>query len=212
MDIRALGVEGVVGRCLGLGAPEVDVVAGLRLLSEATASAFGSYLGFTVAIPGGMPPVQLTWLHETPGPQGATTPGRDVRAGSSLRIRLPGFTPSAPSVELVLYAAAPGALVDVAADLAFLTGGELADFVLDQDRDLPVSPAGWEVLDDWVALNQALGVLMADRLTPQEAGHELDQRARTAGTSLRVVVDQVIGGVTGCSWGGPPTPGLTVGK
>lgn len=43
-----------------------------------------------------------------------------------------------PSV--ILYAAKPGAFIDLAADLAWLTGRSLTDFVLDRHLILPKAP------------------------------------------------------------------------
>jgi hypothetical protein len=52
---------------------------------------------------------------------------------SSLLLPLPGAPRAAgePSIALVLYAARPGAFVDLAADAAWLTDRPLSSFVLD---------------------------------------------------------------------------------
>jgi hypothetical protein len=84
-----------------------------------------------------------------------------------------------PGVALILYAARPGALVDLAADLAWLTSLPLADLLLDQHLCSPVrsgAGAGGTSL-----INQAIGVLLGRGRTPDQAHQMIDERATVRG-------------------------------
>ena len=62
------------------------------------------------------------------------------------------------SVALILYAETPGAFIDLAADLAWITGRPPEDFALDEHRSLPTNSTAR--LTDLSSINQALGVLI----------------------------------------------------
>lgn len=122
-----------------LDLPGTDVAETMRRLAVDARTAVASYLGLSVAItaeqsPFEQSPFDLTVLDDGAGPGDihtsllvplATTPG----AGST------GTTP----VALILYAATPGAFVDLAADLAWVTGRPLTEFRLDGHLTLPSS-------------------------------------------------------------------------
>jgi len=103
----------------------------------------------------------------------------DLRLSPSLG---PGEAPlTADRVTLVLYAGRAGAFVDLAADLALLTGTDLGDVVL--DRHLTPPPNGGPVLERESIINQAIGVLIGRGRTPQQAWAHLDTRATLDGTN-----------------------------
>lgn len=110
---------------------------------------------------------------------------RDV--ATSLRLPgLPGPIDRAGSgratIALVLYAATPGAFVDLAADLAFLTGREPDAADLDQHRGLAGEPNITGVLHSETVIHEAIGVLIARGRTPEQADAELDTLADAAHT------------------------------
>jgi len=119
------------------------------MLAEQVRLAAPSFLGISVLVAGAGPGLQVDVMEEVLG---------DVMAGvgSVGRTQSPLFIPTSeaiagvshgdgpttwPSIALVLYAAVPGALVDLATDLAWLTSLPLADFVLDHHLRGP-EPSG----------------------------------------------------------------------
>ena len=106
------------------------------------------------------------------------------RVATSLRFRLGDATPAHgdATIELVLFASRPGAFVDLAADLAWLTGQAWGDLLLDQDLDPSRRTAGSSVTA-WSAHNQALGLLIWEGRTPEEAEAVLAARGGVEGPS-----------------------------
>lgn len=105
--------------------------------------------------------------------------------GTSLR--LPGAAAQsglgAPSIEVVLYAATPGAFVDMAADLSFLAGPELGEAELDRHRSLAHESDITGVVQTQATTDEAIGVLIAGGRTREQASTELDSLAGAARTS-----------------------------
>jgi hypothetical protein len=97
-----------------------------------------------------------------------------------------------PAVALILYAGSPGAFVDLAADLAWLTARSLSDFILDQH----LTPAAGSLQEGQLraasAINQALGVLIGRGYTPQQAHGELDTQAAHAGTDRHTAACHIL--------------------
>ena len=113
-----------------------------------------------------------------------------------------------------------GAFVDLAADLAWLTGAAVEDFALDvhgltagmadgvdgvAGSDLtgsrPVTDRRRRVFDESL-INQAVGILLGRGLTPEQARQELDNRAAAAGTDRRSAAQRIVGrGVTSAALG-----------
>ncbi len=102
------------------------------------------------------------------------------------------------SIGLILYAAAAGAFIDLAADLAWITGRPPEDFVLDEHRSLPTNST--TALADLSSINQALGVLIGRGATPEQAERELATRAATAGIELVAAATLILAALT------PPGP------
>jgi hypothetical protein len=153
---------------------DVDVADTLRRLSAAAALAVRTYLGLTVTSVLAAGEVTLTALEL------GTVPG-DIR--TSLRLPMPRTSDDgpAPLVSVTFYAAEPGAFIDLAADLAWLTGRSLTDLVLDRHLVLPKAldaPSGVAVT---ALIDQAIGVLIGHGYTPQQAHRELDARAERLG-------------------------------
>ena len=74
------------------------------------------------------------------------------------------------------YPRQPGAFVDLATDLAWLSGLRLADFVMDEHLTLAFEPRTGEGLIAASAINQAVGVLIGQGHTPDEARRQLEER------------------------------------
>lgn len=101
-------------------------------------------------------------------------------------LRLPRATdeaaPDRPSIAVVLYAATPGAFVDMAADLSFLTGRGFDAGDLDQHRGLAGESDITGVLHAETVIHEAIGVFIARGRTHEQARAELDTLADAAHT------------------------------
>jgi hypothetical protein len=153
-----------------------DLVEGLRLLAADAKSAVRSYLGLTVTATNGTSPLTFTGMEDLAG---------HVEVVSSLMIPLSEESADGDGSRLVviLYAGRPGAFVDLAADLCWLTGRRLTDFVLDQHLSLPAEPGTGGRVQAASAVNQAIGVLLGRGYTPEQAEFEIDARAVAAAHS-----------------------------
>lgn len=154
-------------------------------------AAVDSYLGVTVSIDGGELPFTLVAMEGTPEVT-------DGVVSSSVRIPLPAGHAGrgAPSATVILYASQPGAFVDLAADLTWLTGVDADDFCLDQHLNQHVRPAdqGAPTAVHLASMvNQAVGVLIGQGHPPELAVRELDQRAAVAGTDRYLAAVDLLG-------------------
>ena len=151
-----------------------NLLHSLHHLGVDAQAAVPSYLGLSVIVDCSDPPFTFTTLED-----GAAD---DVR--TSLRLTLPGVGDGAAStsVAFVLYARTPGTFVDLTADLAWLTGRPLSDFVLDQHLGVPAGSGTGTYLRTASVINQAIGVLIGRGSTPGQAHRELDTQADGAGT------------------------------
>lgn len=173
-----------------------SLVSNLDALAEALGAAVPSFLGFSVYA------AEYTFFW---GPSLTERPAPTVSPGSSLTWELPLTTTE--FVKLVLFAGAPGAWVDLAADLAWLTGAPPQRLVIDRDlaTPFPVEQTGPSPSS---LINQALGALMARGHRPEEAVAELDAQAQAAGTdraaAARTVLDRLDEGPTRADSPDPP--------
>jgi hypothetical protein len=163
-----------------LDEPGADIAQSLQQLAADTIAGVPSYLGLSLIVSRSDPLLTSTYLVD-----GAVA--GDVR--TSVRLTLPGvgigigIGRTLPAVTIILYAASPGAFVDLAADLAWLTARRLSDFALDQHLTIPAGSVTGGQLHVASAINQAIGVLIGRGYTPQQAHRELDTEAATAGTN-----------------------------
>ncbi|MFC7752789.1 hypothetical protein [Tsukamurella soli] len=98
-----------------LDEPTTDLADSLRRLTLETATAVTSYLGLSVVVAQNDPPLTIT----------ATADGGlvgPIRASLHIWLSGRGQAPEPVGIALILYAGAPGAYVDLAADLAWRTG------------------------------------------------------------------------------------------
>ncbi len=161
-----------------LDVPGTDVAETVIRLAADTHSAVDSYVGLSVMITANRCQFDVTVLDEGTQPEHVRT---------SLLVPLsdaPQEATALVSVVLILYAATPGAFIDLAADLSWIAGRALADFRLDEHRTLPSNYANSTHLGATSKINQALGVLIGQGLTPAEAERSLYERAATVGIDL----------------------------
>ncbi|WP_409436556.1 hypothetical protein [Mycobacterium sp. SMC-14] len=177
MDITAALAADLAALTEILDDPDLDLTDTLRQLANNARLAVGSYLGLTMLVTVLGRQSRFTVLEE------GTELG-DIVASLCLPMPPDGSDDSAARhAVLILYAGHPGAFVDLAADLAWLTGRALAEFVLDQHRTPPLAGATPGGLAATSLIDQAIGVLIARGYTPEYAHLELDARAQRLGVS-----------------------------
>jgi len=164
-----------------LEAPD-DLTLAMGALVESAVATVPSFVGVTLLLPSSPPdatPVTITYAEGDGGSTGV---------GSSLLLPLgaaPAAVPTggppptgARGVQIVLYAAAPGAFVDLAADLAWLEGVPLGEVELDAHLSPDLTSEGCAGgVTRASHVDQALGVLIAGGLRPAQAEAELAARA-----------------------------------
>jgi hypothetical protein len=174
-----------------LDKPGADLSGTLRQLAAAAKRAVHSYLGLSITLSSGGRPIIFTALDGNVG--------ADIRA--SLRMWLPPDAPASrnPAACLVLYAAAPGAFTDLAADLRWLTGTgtnlDAGAFALDADLIVspdPDTPSGLTALS---TINQVIGVLIGRGDTPEQAHRHLDRLAAAGGVDRAVAAGLILADV-----------------
>ncbi|MBF9520206.1 hypothetical protein B5566_09040 [Mycobacterium sp. MHSD3] len=164
-----------------LDAPGVNVADSLRQLAADAAAAIPDYLGLSVIVSESDLPITFTLMADGP----ATV---DIRA--SLRIMLSGGRNRLP-VALVLRSGVPGALVELAADLALLATQPLTDLIFDQDLT-EVDSASANQLQAATDINQAIGFLIGRGYTPHVARQHLDAQAVRISTSRHAIAQLIL--------------------
>jgi len=157
-----------------LDEPGPDIAQGLRQLAAAVATAVPSYLGLSVVATHNHSSFTVTLLDD-----GATA--GDVGTSILLAGPNPDDRHDVPAVAFILYARSPGAFVDLAADVAWLTGGPPTEFALDAHLGVPAEPDIATPIAAESAINQAIGVLIGRGFTAEQARWELDIRAARSG-------------------------------
>jgi hypothetical protein len=163
-----------------LDKPGIDLEDLLRTVAADTQRAVDSYLGLTMTLIIDGYPITLTAIDPD-----------DI--ATSLRLPLDVLGDAEPGSVLVLYAARPGALIDLAADLSFVLG--LSPNTITLDDDLTPSndnPAGLQGLAEMVQVNQAIGILIERGHLPDSARTELRRLAHHAQTTLHAAAQQLI--------------------
>ena len=161
----------------------IDLAAGsysrttLEMLQRNLKRRVPSVLGASISIPAGRVPevaVRLDLVTRTVEPE---------EIAAALKLPLAHLLSNTDGF-IIFYAAAPIAFVQLAADLADALRLEAGE--VDQHPRLPVEPLhpGIAGLQDFTAVNQAVGVLMGRGLGLDEARAELRRRAEEAGTDL----------------------------
>jgi len=170
---------------------DLDLTDTLRQLADNAKLAVGSYLGLTVMITVLGRESRFTVL------ESGTEVGDIV---ASLRVPMPSAASddsAAPFAVLILYAGNSGAFVDLAADLAWLTGRALTEFVLDQHRTPPRAGPAPGGLAAASLIDQAIGVLIARGHTVEHAHREIDARAVCLGVSRSCSANDILNELNG---------------
>jgi hypothetical protein len=173
MEISAAWAADLAALTESLDEPGTDISQTLRQLAADTKIAVHSYLGLSAMFSVGGRRLDFTALEENAQPE-------DIRA--SLRISLPphvfGSGDPAATASLILFAATPGAFLDLATDLSWLAGSlgglDTAAFVLDEDLTVPHDPAAPSRLKTLSTIDQAIGVLISQGNTLEQAHQHLD--------------------------------------
>lgn len=178
------------GLTYALDESDADLTTTLDQFSTAAELAVGSYVGLTVQTTLQRHQLGFTALHEEASPADIIT---------SLRMELspshnPASAPDAdPTVVLILYATAPGAFVDLSADLTWLLGSSRGSvIVLDENLVPPTLPALGTSLAVLSVVNQAIGVLIGRGHTPDQAREELERLSRVGGHGLSAGAEQIL--------------------
>lgn len=172
-----------------LDEPGADVGDSLRRLTAGATIAIPTFLGLSVTVVGSDPAFAFTAFVDGAG-------AGDV--GTSLGLALPGVGARGLSpVVVVFYAGSPGTFVDLAADLAFLTARPLSDFALDQHLPGPAEQACATNLFEVSIINQAIGVLIDQGYTPEQAERHLEVESIAAGISRYAVGLRILAGLDG---------------
>jgi hypothetical protein len=167
--------------------PDAVIADTLRQLAAQARLAVRSYLGLSVVITVSGQQINLTALDER------SRPG-DILA--SLLLPLPLARPDGdrgePLIALILYAARPGAFIDLAADLSWLTQRDLSEFALDEHLTPARDPDQASGLDAVSVINQAIGMLIARGHLPQDAERELAARATRARVDRHTAAGRIL--------------------
>jgi hypothetical protein len=166
-----------------------DVLHSLRHLEAAAQAAVPTYLGLSVIVDGSDPPFTFSTIED----------GAADNVRTSLRLTLPagvGDGRAAPLVALLFYAATPGTFVDLAADLAWLTGRPPSEFALDQHVSVPAGSDAATHLRTTSVVNQAIGVLIGRGYTPRQAHSKLDTQADGARTDRYTAAQFILDALT----------------
>jgi len=171
-----------------LDEPGTNLHASLVVLVDDLSAAVSSFLGLRMTLQSAWCPVTLM----------AVDPELTLSAGGSLALPL-APTAARPCGTIVLYAAHPGAFVDLAADLerVIAPGGRV---VLDGDLPSMFATAQRSEITGLAELslvNQAIGVLITRGWAPDQAQAELRSRAANGLNSVAGVARQVLASIPG---------------
>lgn len=162
---------------------DADLETTVRDFAAAAKLAVSSYLGMTVTVIAGGHEVRLN------------VPDHDRAVheiGASLLIPSTDMAATESGSSLVLYAATPGAFVDLAADLTYAMQVGADALVLDAHLTPSLDNAGIDGLADMTRINQAIGILIGRGHTPAGASTELHRLAHSAETTVRVAAHRLI--------------------
>lgn len=167
-----------------LDKPGSDIGEGLRQLAALVTAAVPSYLGLSVVAAQHDSSSTVTLLED------GVTAG-DVGTSILLAWPNPGDGHDVATVAFILYARSPGAFVDLAADVAWLTESPPTEFMLDAHLGVAAEPDTASSMAAASVINQAIGVLIGRGYTTRQALWALDAQA-AGGESNRLKAAHVI--------------------
>jgi hypothetical protein len=165
------------------GGTRVDLAASLTSTVRAAQAAVESFVGLAVLTGPHETDLRFTVLHDGASPA-------DVR--SSLRVPFRAASADDPAPAVIFFASTPGAFVDLAADIAWLTGREPIELALDEHLDLSDDLDSAGTVAALSAVDQAVGVLLAHGRTPEQARADLARRAANDGGDLERAAERTI--------------------
>ncbi|TPG36704.1 ANTAR domain-containing protein [Mycolicibacterium hodleri] len=165
--------------------PGADVAHSLQSLMQYAANAVATYLGLSVLVARSEPAFAFTVLADG-------VAAEDVHTSLHVVVPGPGERGGRFAVTVTLYARSPGAFVDLAADLAWLTKSPVSDFVLDQHLAIPAPSTSGTTLVGASLVNQAVGVLIGRGYTPEEARGHIDAHAARARTDRLDAAERIL--------------------
>jgi len=167
-----------------LADPDADLAAMVAATHESLSTLISSALGVAITVRTAGVEVCVSTVDRSAPP-----------ASTSLAVPLSGWTDGTLDGTLdgsvVFYAATPGALVDLAADLGWLLG-ERESLVLDGDLPPRLSDQAVVGLHELSVIGQACGVLITRGRSTEGARAELDQAALLSGTTVDVIAERLI--------------------
>lgn len=174
--------------------PGTDVAASILELATTTRLAVDSFRGLSITITrrtralADQVVLRLTLLDDPADPG-------DIK--TSLLLPAPTHTTQdLPDIQVVLYAASLGAFVDLAADLAFLTGSAFNPADLDRHQSLAHEPDITGVVQHEGVINQAIGALIGRGSTREQAHTELDTLVEQATTDRATEASRILTALT----------------
>ena len=179
--------------------PTIDLGRSLSELADVVRLAVPSAVGLSVRTGPEGSRIELTGGAEDIVP---------TEIGTSLTITLPW--PEAPTqatrTAIVLYARAKGAFVDLAADVTWLAGTRVVDVVLDSHLDPPHDVDPRTTLEAMAAVNQAIGMLLSQGFTPEQAERHIYQRAASTGIAAQFAAVAIMAQLIETGHRGEPNP------
>jgi hypothetical protein len=166
---------------------DADLETTVRDFAAAAKIAVASFLGMTVTVIAGGHEVNFDMQERA---------GAEFEIAASLLIPLANITVTKAGSCLVLYAATPGAFVDLAADLTYALQVGPDALIVDAHLNPSFDDAGPDGLADMTHINQATGILIGRGHTPDSASTELRRLAHLAETTIRGAAHQLIHAAT----------------
>ena len=191
MDLLSSLASHLRGLVDNLGTEDDSLTDSLDALASLLVAVVPSYLGFRLTLVVDEWPITLTVLSVVDGERPAT----------SLRLNLSTQGSSFDrDSQIVLYAANPGAFIDLAADTDYLhRRGHLGDghqprpaVALDIDLPPMTLVSGFVGLTEYETVNRALGMLIQRGQQPAEARATLHREARSNGLAVHRYADRLL--------------------
>ena len=166
VDISAALAADLAALTEALDTPGIDLETELRAFAADVKIAVASFTAMTVTI--AVDGLEVSFVvHD----------GARTTPATSLLIPLAARTPTVAVSTLLLFAATPGAFVDLAADLSHALGIDLPCLVIDCHLEPPGDAAPMTGWSEHATVNQAIGVLIDRGHTPESARRELHRLA-----------------------------------
>lgn len=164
-----------------LGEPGTDLTALVAAVTADIRVAIDSYVAMSLTLLVDGYPLTFTIMDQVAEPPAI---------GSSVVLPLRVICAAAPGSELVLYAAKPGAFVDLVADLSYAVGIAMDAFVV--DAHLEIRTGDNSPLLELSQVNQAIGILIERGHTVDGAHTELQRRAAAGRITVHAAARAIV--------------------